>query len=133
MTEASLISKFIELGADVYPAFGENTRSDMIVDNGDELIRVQAKTGRYKDGKVVFNTEGWWSNTNSNNKTTYDKDCIDMFAVYCPDLNGGVGYYCVDVEEAPKGDMGIRIEPTENGQTKGIRWAKDYLMTERFI
>lgn len=104
----------------------------MVIDDGDKLVRVQAKTGRYKNGKVVFNTEGWWSNTNANNRTTYDKGCIDVFAVYCPDLNGDIGYYCVDVEEAPKGSMGLRVKEPENGQTENIRWAKDHLLIERF-
>lgn len=129
VTEASLISKFIEIGLDVYPSFGENSRADMVVDSG-ELHRIQAKTGRYKNGKVVFNTEGWWSNTNNNVRTEYSKSDIDYFAVYCPDTDE---HYLVPIEDAPKGDMGLRIEETDNGQTKGVTWASDYVLTtERF-
>ena len=127
-TEARLISKFIEKGFDVYPSFGENSRADMVIDTEDGLLRVQAKTGRLKSGKVIFNTEGWWSNTNSNNKTTYTKKDIDIFAVFCPDNNE---FYVVEIEEAPKGDMGIRVEEPKNGQTVGIRWADDYLLDQK--
>jgi len=36
--------------------FGENTRYDLIVDYGSRLSRVQCKTGRLREGCVVFAT-----------------------------------------------------------------------------
>jgi hypothetical protein len=43
-------------GYAVYVPFGENTRTDLIVDYGSRLSRVQCKTGRLRNGSVKFNT-----------------------------------------------------------------------------
>ena len=34
----------------VYMAFGENTRADLVIDDGLRLLRVQCKTGRLRNG-----------------------------------------------------------------------------------
>jgi PD-(D/E)XK endonuclease len=34
--------------------FGENTRYDLVIDDGKALARVQCKTGRLRDGAIVF-------------------------------------------------------------------------------
>ena len=36
--------------------FGENTRYDLVIDDGRQMRRVQCKTGRLRDGAVVFAT-----------------------------------------------------------------------------
>jgi hypothetical protein len=43
-------------GYAVYMPFGENTRTDLIVDYGGRLSRVQCKTGRLRNGVVSFAT-----------------------------------------------------------------------------
>jgi len=52
----------------------------------------------------------------------FSKD-IDYFAVYCEYTEK---IYLVPVEDINSTDGVLRIEPTANNQTKGIRWAKDY-------
>jgi hypothetical protein len=37
-----------ERGYGVYVAFGENTRADLAIDDGQRLLRVQCKTGRLR-------------------------------------------------------------------------------------
>jgi len=37
-----------------YLPFGENTRSDLILEDGSPFSRVQCKTGRLRNGSVVF-------------------------------------------------------------------------------
>jgi hypothetical protein len=39
-----------ELGYAVYVPFGENTRCDLVIDDGLRLFRVQCKTGRLRNG-----------------------------------------------------------------------------------
>jgi hypothetical protein len=39
-------------GVALYVPFGESTRCDLIVDEDGELIRVQCKTGRLRDGAI---------------------------------------------------------------------------------
>jgi hypothetical protein len=43
-------------GYAVYLPFGENTRCDLIIDDGATLARVQCKTGRLRNGAVTFKT-----------------------------------------------------------------------------
>jgi hypothetical protein len=45
-----------ERGYDLLVPFGENTRYDLVIDDGSRLARVQCKTGRLRDGAVVFST-----------------------------------------------------------------------------
>jgi hypothetical protein len=45
-----------EAGLDIYLPFGENTRADLIIDDGGRLSRVQCKSGRLRDGAVRFST-----------------------------------------------------------------------------
>jgi hypothetical protein len=45
-----------ERGYGVYVPFGENTRADLAIDDGRRLFRVQCKTGRLRNGAVVFAT-----------------------------------------------------------------------------
>jgi hypothetical protein len=45
-----------EVGFAIYVPFGENTRCDLIIDDGIRLARVQCKTGRLRQGAVRFKT-----------------------------------------------------------------------------
>jgi PD-(D/E)XK endonuclease len=48
---------------------------------------------------------------------------IELFLVYRPETDR---VYALDVEEAASGHATLRVDPTSNGQAKGIRWAADY-------
>jgi len=43
-----------EAGFAVLVPFGENTRYDLVIDDGERLARVQCKTGRLRSGAIVF-------------------------------------------------------------------------------
>lgn len=51
------------VGFDVLTPFGENTRYDLVLDDGEHLTRVQCKTGRLRNGAVIFAvcTASTWS------------------------------------------------------------------------
>jgi hypothetical protein len=48
---------------------------------------------------------------------------IDLLLVYCPETDR---VYALDVEEAATGQATLRVDPTSNGQARGVRWAADY-------
>jgi hypothetical protein len=50
---------------------------------------------------------------------------IDAFGVYCP---GTREVYLVPIADVPDRAAYLRVEPTRNGQQKGVRWAKDYVI-----
>ena len=47
----------------------------------------------------------------------------EIFLVHCPETDR---IYAVPVDDVPPNDGWLRVDPTENGQVKGIRWARDY-------
>ena len=51
---------------------------------------------------------------------------IDYFAVYCP---ANRGTYVVPCDDTTRTDVMLRVEPTANNQSKGIRWADDYVLS----
>jgi hypothetical protein len=82
-----------EAGYAVLMPFGENTRYDLVVDDGCSLQRIQCKTGRLYGGAVVFNTCSYYAH-HPNPKTT-SRDYIgqiDAFAVYCRATAGVTSY-----------------------------------------
>jgi hypothetical protein len=114
-----------ERGHGVYVAFGENTRADLVIDDGCRLLRVQCKTGRLRRGAVQFATASSYAhhrNPRSTRRTYVDE--IDVFAVYCPQT-GGV--YLIPVEDVPtRTSARLRVDPSRNNQSRHIRRAASY-------
>lgn len=112
-------------GDTVLVPFGENTRYDLVVDNGASLRRVQCKTGRLRNGGVEFATCSSYAH-HPNPKVirrTYEGD-VDDFAVFCPQL-GTV--YLIPIEDVPGKRMAtLRVHPTRNNQRTGVRLAAQY-------
>jgi hypothetical protein len=112
-------------GYSVYMPFGENTRTDLIVDYGGRLSRVQCKTGRLRNGVVSFATCS--SYAHHPNPKVINRDYegeVDEFAVFCPEL-GAV--YMLPLEEiGTKRRASLRIAQPKNNQAKRIRIAAAY-------
>ena len=128
-SEAMIIARLVQAGKMILLPFGENHRYDLVLDEGDRFIKVQCKTGRLKNGVVLFPTCSTTYHFPKNQPSTfyqrdYAKDA-DLFGVYCPD-NDSV--YLVPVAEVGKRAASLRLEPSRNGQAKRIRWAKDYYL-----
>ena len=103
---------------------GENQRYDLIADDGDRLHRVQVKTGRLRNGVVMFNccsTHGH-RRTGSLMTRSYIGQ-IEMLAVYCPE-NEKV--YLVPEADLTRTKIQLRLVAPRNNMTKTIRWASKY-------
>src|SRR4051812_23077131 len=109
-------------GYGVFVPFGENTRYDLVISDGDGLRKVQCKTGRLRDGCVKFRTSSSYAHhPNPKIRSRNYQGEIDDFAVYCPQL-GSV--YLIPIEDVMTGyHASLRVEPTRNGQLKNIRLA----------
>jgi PD-(D/E)XK endonuclease len=114
-----------DAGYAVLLPFGENTRYDLVVDDGQTFSRVQCKTGRLRDGTVLFNTcscYGHHINTGLSRRDYHGQ--IDYFAVYCPET-GWV--YLIPIDAVPNKSGGsLRVEPPRNNQRRYVRWAADF-------
>jgi hypothetical protein len=117
------------VGYAVSVPFGENTRYDLVIDDGSGLFRVQCKTGRLRVGSVVFATcSSYAHHANARASQRAYHGQIDFFGVFCPET---AGVYLVPIEHAATQRMAaLRVLPSRNRQRKRIRWAADYEIAE---
>lgn len=120
LTELKIAVRLLEKGYVVLRSFGDGCRYDLAVDEKGKFSRVQCKTGRLRKGVIVFNTSSQYAWTKE--KRHYHGQ-IEFFGVYCPQLDK---CYLIPVEQAGKRHGCVRVEPTKNSQSKGIRLAKDF-------
>jgi PD-(D/E)XK endonuclease len=118
-----------EVGYAVLMPFGENTRYDLVIDDGVRVARVQCKTGRLRLGTVVFATCSIYAHhPNPKMLQRHYQGQVDFFGIYCPDT-GGV--YLVPIDDVPtRNRAALRVLPCRNRQRKRIRWAADYEICE---
>jgi hypothetical protein len=114
-----------ELGFAVFVPFGENTRYDLVIDDGEALARVQCKTGRLRDGAVRWSVcSNYAHHPNPRVKQRDYHGEVDFFGVYCPQTEG---VYLIPISDLPIRRQGtLRVEPPRNGQQKFIRHAHLY-------
>jgi hypothetical protein len=104
--------------------FGENTRYDLIVDDGHRLLKVQCKTGRLSNGGVVFRPSSSYAHHSSARPRRNYQGEIDYFGVYCPEAGAVCFVPIADV--ATTWMAHLRLESARNVHKRGIRPAKDY-------
>jgi hypothetical protein len=114
-----------EAGYAVLVPFGENTRYDLVIDDGRRLSRVQCKTGRLRDGTVLFNTCSCYGHHMNPGKSRRDyHGQIDYFAVHCPETGWA---YLIPIDAVPNKSGGsLRVKPPRNNQRRSVRWAAEY-------
>jgi len=125
--EPICLAKLSEQGFTVSKPFSDHCRYDLVIEKNGDMERVQVKTGRLKDGRIKFKTESEYANTNDYVRSTYSKEEIDCFVVYCPDNEE---IYKINVENTPDTAMHLRLDKPKNGQQKGINWAKNYRLAK---
>ena|SRR5216684_735475 len=119
-TEAVILAHLIQRGDSVSLPFGNNQRYDMIVDRRGQLIRAQCKTGRLRNGVVLFNACSF------NGFTGAERDYrgqADVFLVWCQELRT---VYELPVEACGKRMVALRVNPSRNGQSARTRIAAAY-------
>ena len=125
LTESKILAAFVEAGYLVSLPFGDGHKYDLVIDDGRRVQRVQCKTGRVRNGGLLFNACSFSGNAGT--RRDY-KDAAELFAV----LNVETGdVYVIPVEEVGHTVACLRLSPTLSGQSKGIRWAENYLLTSR--
>src|SRR5689334_15980040 len=120
LTQAKVVVALIEAGYLVSQPFGDGHKYDLVADDGQNLLRVQCKTGRVKNGVLIFNA--YSIPGNKARKCDY-RGLADLFAVLNP-ADGRI--FLIPVNEVGTNDVCLRLMPTGNGQTQGVRWAANY-------
>lgn len=84
---------------------------------------MQCKTGKLKDGRVVFPTSS--SAYHRGGKRTDYRGQIDFFGVFCQETNE---CYWIHVDEVPVTECSLRIDAPKNNVKDGTKWAKDFVL-----
>jgi hypothetical protein len=128
LSEMEIAIALMRAGVTVLRPLSAGLRYDLVVENADRTFaRVQCKTGILRAGRILFRV---CSADRRNPLGKPYRGEIDAFGVYCPQ-NGSV--YLVPIADVV--DLGIvaslRIDPSRNGQIKGVRYASDYEVKRR--
>jgi hypothetical protein len=114
-----------EIGLPFLVPLGENTRYDLALELGSQLVRVQCKTGRLRNGAVLFAACSCYGH--HRNPQTARRDYVgqvDYFAVYCPQTSG---VYLTPIRDLPnRVSAALRVTPPRNNQRRFVRFAADY-------
>lgn len=102
-------------------AFGDNQRYDLVIDEGDRFIKVQCKTGRLRNGAVIFPTCSSYAHRGHGRRDYRGQ--VDFFAVYCAETDR---CYMVPVTAVGIRGCSLRIDQSRNGQAKNIRLAAEF-------
>ena len=79
-TEAAIVHRLIESGYRVLLPAGVNQRYDLVIDDSGRFITAQCKTGRLRDGVVIFPARSIQSNTSGTTFRSYAGQ-VDLFIV----------------------------------------------------
>ncbi len=127
-SEAFALAVLVDNFETVLLPWGENQRYDFVVEDAQgDLQKVQVKTGRLRNGAVIFNAfSTTYHHPNNGGRQHYVHGYggeIDAFLVWCPDLNEA---YWVPSNEVGQRQVALRVDPPRNNQRARIRFAADY-------
>ena len=123
LTEAKILAALVAAGYMVSIPFDDGHKYDFVIDDSVNIRRVQCKTGRVKNGALLFNS--YSQSGNGATKQGYH-GLADLFAVLNPE-NDEV--YLVPVERFGAAGVSLRLIPTLSGQIQKVNWAVDYRLT----
>lgn len=129
--EVKTIAYAIEQGWTVLTPFGDNDKYDLVIDRGNGFERVQVKCSSLKAGKVVSYTRMQHNTRTKASTIAYTTDDVDLFAIYCRDNKELYIVPSKDIannEGVVRKQIGLRITPSANNQTKGVMLAEDYIV-----
>jgi hypothetical protein len=121
-TEAYILAELARRGYRVLLPFGFNQRYDLVLEVDGAFLRAQCKTGRLRDGCVLFGAHSTCSNKKRNVIRDYKED-VELFIVHCAETER---VYVIPIADVTRTQGTLRIDPTGNGQDKRVRWARDY-------
>lgn len=121
--ESNAIFLFTKYGIPVYIPFGDNEKSDLIVEIDGRFLKIQVKTSvKAEDGKMIFDLTSSTCHRKNGVKHKYSCEEVDFFFCYNVERNKSFliknnGSYTAII---------IRYEKPKNHQTKNINYEKDY-------
>jgi hypothetical protein len=124
ISELRVMHDLVRAGYLISIPFGEDHRYDIVIEKDGKFSSVQVKTGRLRNGVILFNCYSSHSHRGGAVCRPYTND-VDFFGVYCYEVDST---YLIPITEMPVLRGILRIEPTKNGQWAKLRWADQYLL-----
>ena len=129
-TELICMQKFIELGYIVSVPYGNNSRYDLLVDNGKTIWRIQCKTAKlYDNGSYHIQTCNKITNATKRKTKHYTKDEVDFIASIIEDQ---LVIIPVELIENSTGKR-FRTELPKFGTTGNCNLIKDFTVEKYLI
>jgi hypothetical protein len=123
VAELKIAARAAALGIGVWSAYTVE-RYDLIFDVRPGLLRVQCKWGMHDGDVVVVRCCRNRRSRDGLIQRRYTSDEIDAFAVYCGGLDEC--YFLPVGLVADQKTVRLRLGPTKNNQSEGVRWAREY-------
>ncbi len=124
VAECAIELAAVRLGVPVFRPVAEHQRYDRVLEIAGRLHRVQIKYATERDGVIRVNFECSYLSPRGYVRCTYTPEEIDLFAVYCPEVDQS---YLIPVDEvAGRRALSLRVAPTKNNQRASLNWAADY-------
>ena len=126
IAEQAIVLAATKLRIPVWRPVSEHGRTDLALDIGGKLLRVQVKWGRLSHARDTITVVLYTSRctTKGHVRATYDEGEVDLFAVYCGELDR-----CFLLPGPPlagRNAICLRLTPARNGQHTCINLADDF-------
>jgi PD-(D/E)XK endonuclease len=100
----------------------EHAPFDLMAYDESKFIRIQVKYRSAVNGVLQVNLINWWADKNGSHGKLVDKGQVDVFCVYCPEMDKCYYFKAEDVNAC----VTLRLVTPKNNQSKNIRFADDY-------
>jgi PD-(D/E)XK nuclease superfamily protein len=124
IAEIEIARAAIRAGIPVWRPLMEHARADVALELEGKLLRVQCKWGRLEDGVIKARLGTSRCTPNGHVRTTYTPDEVEAIAIYCPDLDKC--YFLPISLVAGQSYIHLRVKPSRNNQSLGLKWAAHY-------
>ncbi len=126
VAEQAIVLAATRLGIPVLRPVAEHGRTDLALEIGGELMRVQVKWGGLSPARDVVTAHLFTSRctTRGHGRRTYAEHEVDLFAIYCGELDR---CFLLPAQLlANKTYIRLRLTPARNGQQSCINLADDF-------
>lgn len=126
VAELAIALAAARLSVPVWRPMREHSRADLVLEISGQFLRVQCKWGSLSPDEDVIKVKvgGCWFSPRGYVRTTYGKEEIDLFGIYCGELDR---CFLLPAEVvARKHELWLRLTPARNGQKSCITLAEDF-------
>lgn len=100
----------------------EHSAFDLVAYKDNQFRRIQVKYRKVFRGGLTVPFRSCWADQNGLHVKEIDKDVVDLFCIYCPELDE---CFWLDPKDFGK-SVTLRVEAPKNNQTHNIKLVEDY-------